>query len=1258
MASPIWPCPPNAFTGGEWNYRLDPNASFADKILINEVMFNPPSGQSADEWLELHNVGDVLVNLNGWRFSRGLDFTFPNVAIPADGYLIVAANVAAFQAKYPAVTNVVGPWTGGLANSDETIELVTSTGESVNQVHYASEGDWAVHQRGRPAHLVTSLTRSGNTAIVYSHDHGLTGNDRVLIIGADQPEYNGQFSLSSVGVSSFNYSVANNPATPATGNIIFRQIVDEGASGWSWFNAADGLGSSLELVNAAASNDAGQNWLASTTVNGTPGQANSVAQTNQAPFIRDAKHFPLVPHSTDSVAITARVSDELSNGVAEVTLYYRNHSSRTPPAFSTMTMFDDGAHNDAAAGDGIYGAILGPEGDGTVMEFYITAGDVDGLSRTWPAPAWQTDLTYAPTANALYQVDDTAYTGSLPLLKLIMTESERYEFANINRNSDAEMNTTLVSIDGDGAKLRYNCGLRIRGAGTRSRTPPNFRLNIPTDNRWNNLNEINLNTQFIHAQLAGSALAQRAGLACADARIVQVRVNGSNPVPSSAPVNGGGAGAGYGSFVLVEPINGDWAGNHLPNDGGGNVYRASTGNHNANFPAFGDDGDSYLNRGYSKTSNQSEWDWSDLGRLGETLNNIPNDADYVAAVSTNINVEAWARYFAVCVYLGYGETALCNGIGDDYALYRGVTDPRFILLAHDFDTVFGEGDSPSYWPVLNPNIWLMLNPPNPNALSNLTPLLRRMLQHQEFAHIYFAELKRLGDTVFAPTQSNALLEQLLTGWGPSSQTITSMENYLNSRRTSILAQIPLELTISHSLATQNGYLFTSNPTVSLSGNANAIDTRQVRVNGHLATWSAYEARWSSSVTLTPGINRVLVQSFASNEVALASATIEIWYNNGTVQNVSGTISTDSAWSAAGGPYQVTGSLTIPSGVTLTISPGTTVYLNSGVNLTVASGGRLLAEGTATAPIRFANAPGSGTTWGGITINGGASSPETRIAYAHFEGNGSTAIHSSGGTVFLDHLTFGSTDHQYISLDGSSFVVSNCEFPTPTGSFEPVHGTSGIKSGGRGIFLRNFFGAANGYNDVVDFTGGNRPGPIVQFINNVFIGSGDDHLDLDSTDAWIEGNIFMHAHKNGSPDTASAVSGGNDDGQASEITIIGNIIYDCDQAAMAKQGDFYTLINNTIVHQTHQAGLDTAGAVVCVADEGTAQAAGMYLEGNIMYDVEQLVRNQTTAVVTFTNNLMPLPWAGPGGDNASADPMLNYMYRKWPKRPSATGPRRK
>src|SRR5256885_16637907 len=100
-----------------------------------------------------------------------------------------------------------------------------------------------------------------------------------------------------------------------------------------------------------------------------------------------------------------------------------------------------------------------------------------------------------------------------------------------------------------------------------------------------------------------------------------------------------------------------------------------------------------------------------------------------------------------------------------------------------------------------------------------------------------------------------------------------------------------------------------------------------------------------------------------------------------------------------------------------------------------------------------------------------------------------------------------------------------------------------------IFRDNYFGHTWGFNDTIDFTGGNRPSAILQIINNVFGGASGDHLDLDSTDAWIEGNIFMHAHRDPTRtdnvlDTSTAISGGGDTvGPNSDWTIITDIFYD-------------------------------------------------------------------------------------------------------------------
>ena len=84
------------------------------EVVINEIMYHPSSENPAEEYVELYNSGAAPVALTGWRFTNGVTFTFPNVSIPAGGYLVVAANQAAFTAKYPAVANYVA---GGRGSS-------------------------------------------------------------------------------------------------------------------------------------------------------------------------------------------------------------------------------------------------------------------------------------------------------------------------------------------------------------------------------------------------------------------------------------------------------------------------------------------------------------------------------------------------------------------------------------------------------------------------------------------------------------------------------------------------------------------------------------------------------------------------------------------------------------------------------------------------------------------------------------------------------------------------------------------------------------------------------------------------------------------------------------------------------------------------------------------------------------------------------------------------------------------------------------
>lgn len=67
---------------------------------------------------------------------------------------------------------------------------------------------------------VTSITRAVNTATVTtSTNHGYATGNTVNIRGATQTDYNGDYVITVTGLNTFTYTVANTPATPATGTI-------------------------------------------------------------------------------------------------------------------------------------------------------------------------------------------------------------------------------------------------------------------------------------------------------------------------------------------------------------------------------------------------------------------------------------------------------------------------------------------------------------------------------------------------------------------------------------------------------------------------------------------------------------------------------------------------------------------------------------------------------------------------------------------------------------------------------------------------------------------------------------------------------------------------------------------------------------------------------------------------------------------------------------------------------------------------------
>jgi hypothetical protein len=149
-------------------------------VVINEIMYNPISRNSDDEYIELYNRGTSAMSLAGWRLTRGISFGFPtNAVIPPDGYLVIANNATRLRSHYPNLnaTNTVGNYGGGLANSGERIALampepflvtnnnVVATNFNyivVDEVTYRDGGRWGQWSDGGGSSLELIDARSDN----------------------------------------------------------------------------------------------------------------------------------------------------------------------------------------------------------------------------------------------------------------------------------------------------------------------------------------------------------------------------------------------------------------------------------------------------------------------------------------------------------------------------------------------------------------------------------------------------------------------------------------------------------------------------------------------------------------------------------------------------------------------------------------------------------------------------------------------------------------------------------------------------------------------------------------------------------------------------------------------------------------------------------------------------------------------------------------------------------------------------------------
>jgi len=86
-------------------------------LRVTELMYHAHGGARFD-YIELQNISEVPISLNGVRLAGGIKFTFPDMQLGAGEYILVVSDITAFAGSS---VNIAGEYEGELNNDGENI---------------------------------------------------------------------------------------------------------------------------------------------------------------------------------------------------------------------------------------------------------------------------------------------------------------------------------------------------------------------------------------------------------------------------------------------------------------------------------------------------------------------------------------------------------------------------------------------------------------------------------------------------------------------------------------------------------------------------------------------------------------------------------------------------------------------------------------------------------------------------------------------------------------------------------------------------------------------------------------------------------------------------------------------------------------------------------------------------------------------------------------------------------------------------------
>jgi hypothetical protein len=238
-------------------------------VRVTEIMYHPtdpPVGsvytKDDFEYVEVMNGGTAAVNLNGMRFTDGINFTFGATTLGPGERTVIVKNLTAFQSRYGTNVATAGVYTDQLNNAGEKLRLETALGQVIEEFSY--DDDWFKQTDGQGYSLVAVDPMAANLVLSSQEgwrastkasgapglaDPGFNNNSIVINEVLAKPGPNdaatgdwielrntttgdinvGGWWLSDSATDRTKYRIAANTIIPAGGYLVLNQVHDFGS---------------------------------------------------------------------------------------------------------------------------------------------------------------------------------------------------------------------------------------------------------------------------------------------------------------------------------------------------------------------------------------------------------------------------------------------------------------------------------------------------------------------------------------------------------------------------------------------------------------------------------------------------------------------------------------------------------------------------------------------------------------------------------------------------------------------------------------------------------------------------------------------------------------------------------------------------------------------------------------------------------------------------------------------------------------------